>query len=305
MNHQVWAVILAGGDGTRLRGLTRRIAGEERPKQFCAIYGGKTLLAQSRARLARTISPERTLFVVVKGHERFYGNELADTCPSRIVVQPCNKGTTAAIAYSVLRIAQADEDATVGFFPTDHFYADEPAFIAGVESAFKAIQDHPELVILMGAQPQHAEVQYGWIEPGGSMKCRSDSPLFRVSRFWEKPSPGMARCLLDRGCLWNTFVMIGRASSFLAILKSAVPGVLAVLEPAGRQSDFDTGAADHSYNSIVPGDFSRQVLSVCTDRLAVLRLGKVGWSDLGTPKRVIATMAQAGITPPWRKLRAR
>src|SRR5208282_6033003 len=78
VNQQPWAVVLAGGDGTRLRALTRFIAGDDRPKQFCALYGGRTLLAQTRSRLTPAISPERTLFTVVKAHERFYRDELAD-----------------------------------------------------------------------------------------------------------------------------------------------------------------------------------------------------------------------------------
>jgi mannose-1-phosphate guanylyltransferase len=71
LNQQVWAVVLAGGDGTRLRSLTQLISGEDRPKQFCHVYGDKTLLAHTRARLAGTIHPERTAFVLVKNHERF------------------------------------------------------------------------------------------------------------------------------------------------------------------------------------------------------------------------------------------
>ncbi len=101
---QAWAVVLAGGDGTRLRSLTQLISGEDRPKQFCQVYGGKTLLAQTRARLARVIHPERTAFAVVRTHERFYRNELADVEPQRVVVQPGNKGTTAAVIFSLLRI---------------------------------------------------------------------------------------------------------------------------------------------------------------------------------------------------------
>ena len=84
MNHgQVWAVVLAGGDGTRLRSLTQLISGEDRPKQFCHVYGGKTLLAQTRARLVHAIHPERTAFAVVKAHEKFYSSELADVEPRR------------------------------------------------------------------------------------------------------------------------------------------------------------------------------------------------------------------------------
>src|SRR2546425_11401140 len=67
-----WGIILAGGDGTRLRSLTRRIAGDERPKQFCRLLGDKTLLEQTRQRAMRLLSPQRTFTVVVRRHEGFY-----------------------------------------------------------------------------------------------------------------------------------------------------------------------------------------------------------------------------------------
>ena len=138
MNHpHVWAVVLAGGDGTRLRSLTQLISGEDRPKQFCHVYGGNTLLAQTRARLARSIHPERTTFALVKTHERFYSSELADVKPHQLIVQPGNKGTTTAVIYSLLRITALAGDPVVAFFPTDHYYANEVGFIVSVDRAVR------------------------------------------------------------------------------------------------------------------------------------------------------------------------
>src|SRR5438132_446793 len=111
MNNHTWAVILAGGEGMRLRSLTQLVCGDNRPKQFVPIFGDRTLLSQTRQRLAKAVPAERTVFVVVKAHQRFYARELADVAPSRIVVQPNNKGTAAAIAYSLIRILQEDPDA--------------------------------------------------------------------------------------------------------------------------------------------------------------------------------------------------
>ena len=69
-----WGVILAGGDGKRLLSLTRRIAGDDRPKQFCTIMGHDTLLGQTRSRTWKSVAPERTCVVVTKSHERFYAD---------------------------------------------------------------------------------------------------------------------------------------------------------------------------------------------------------------------------------------
>src|SRR5690242_14578469 len=117
-----WGVILAGGDGKRLLPLTRRIAGDNRPKQFCAIMDGETLLTQTRRRVGRMIQPRQTLLVVTKMHECFYADQLADIASGSLLVQPCNRGTAPAILYSLFRLRDSDPNAVVGFFPSDHHF---------------------------------------------------------------------------------------------------------------------------------------------------------------------------------------
>jgi hypothetical protein len=93
-------IILAGGDGARLRELTSRLAGDERPKQFCRIIGGDTLLDQTRRRARLLIGPERLLTVVTRHHQRFYVPALADAPPRSTVAQPENRGTAPAVLYA-------------------------------------------------------------------------------------------------------------------------------------------------------------------------------------------------------------
>lgn len=289
-----WAVILAGGNGSRLQALTRRVSGDDRPKQFCSLCGTHTLLTQTRLRLSRAVAKERTLFSVVREHERFYTRELADVRPSRIVVQPSNKGTTIAIIYSLqrlLEVARLDPDPIVGFFPTDHYYADEQRFVAAVDLAFKVCRRHPESLLLLGAEAQYPEVEYGWIEPSAGVKCGAVRSLFRVNRFWEKPSFHVAEMLLARGCLWSTFVMMGRAQTFLDMLNSTSSDLLTPFETIGERGGAET--LDDLYAKFPPGDFSRQVLSTCASWLTVLAIGNIGWSDLGTPERVASAVTRS------------
>ena len=304
-NHRYrWGVILAGGDGVRLRPLTRFISGDDRPKQFCRLFGAKTLLDQTRSRIRSSISRERTVVILTGSHERFYAQELGDIARSRMIVQPENRGTLPAILCALLRIVRLDEDASVAFFPSDHHYADEKKFIKGVESAFAIAHTDPDAVILFGVPARHAEVAYGWIEPDVSPSDAlkdSDNPLPRVRRFWEKPSESEAQTLLERGCLWNTFVMAGRVRAFLALIQQAAPELydLFASAPLHKHSETAAEALAAVYSRIGAVDFSTQVLATQPDRLTVLSLGDVGWSDLGDPQRVVSTLSQHGAESPW------
>ena len=295
MNSRSWAVVLAGGDGMRLRPRTRQLFGDERPKQFCPILGGKTLIASTRERLAQVVPSDRTMFVVVKTHQRYYDSELSDVHASRIVVQPVNIGTSAPIVYSLVRTRRLDKEAIVGFFPTDHYYADESAFTNAVQRAYGVARRRPESLVLLAADPHGPEVDYGWIEPYSRLRDDSNHWLYRVNRFCEKPSRSVAQRMLTRGCLWNTFVMVGRVGTFLEVLEQTIPDTLRQFAPVAEicAPDRERERADSIYGALSLGDFSRQVLSKCTDRLIALRAPNVGWSDLGTPERVASAMTPA------------
>ena len=118
-----WAIVLAGGDGTRLQDLTLKIAGDSRPKQFCSIFGGESLLAQTRARIASLFPLDRELFVVTGAHEMYYRKELHGVDDSRIIRQPLNRGTGVAVALALLHILQCDVDPVFVLVPCDHYYA--------------------------------------------------------------------------------------------------------------------------------------------------------------------------------------
>src|SRR5580698_4172540 len=136
----LWAVLLAGGDGVRLRDLTRRIAGDSRPKQFCRIIGGQSLLRQTRTRVDPLFRRDRQIFVLSRAHERYYGDDLADAGDSHVIAQPMNRGTGVAIILAVLRVLERDPDAVLAFFPCDHFYADDDSFRSTIRSALEGAQ---------------------------------------------------------------------------------------------------------------------------------------------------------------------
>ena len=161
-----WGLVLAGGDGKRLLPLPRRIGGDDRPKQFCAVVGNETLLHQTQRRVSRLVEWWRTLLVFTRTHERYYADEVAGMPSSRLLIQPRNRGTAPAILYSVLRLCEMDPKGVVAFFPSDHHFSDDEAFISHIDSAYNAVASRPEMIILLGVPPETPEVEYGWIEPG-------------------------------------------------------------------------------------------------------------------------------------------
>lgn len=293
-NHR-WAVILAGGDGMRLRPLTRVIAGDDRPKQFCSILGSKTLLEQTRQRVGRMIDPKRTLLVVTRTHEQFYADQIDGTPASCLLEQPYNRGTAPAIIYSLMRLRELDRRAVVGLFPSDHHFADDDAFIAHVSSAFEAAEGWCSCPVLLGVQPGGPEAEYGWIEPGTLLA--SHGSIFGVSRFWEKPSPTFAATLMARGCLWNSFIMVGRIDTFLNLIRLALPDLIRSFESI--RARFLTGAEREAmfdlYWDIQASNFSEEVLSARPQDLVVLSAGDLGWSDLGEPARVRSLLERKGV----------
>lgn len=292
-----WGLILAGGDGTRLRSLTRQITGDDRPKQFCPIFDNEPLLDRTRRRVARTLAPERTIAVLTKAHERFY-TPLIRHVPSRLlVVQPVNRGTSPAILYGLLRIAKMAPTASVALFPSDHYLSDEEAFMAQVRVAFDGVLRRPELVILLGISPAYPETAYGWIEPHEPIFGNGRPALFRVRRFWEKPKPMLAQTLLAEGCLWNSFVMVARGATLLALIESAAPDLYHAfldLWPVLNTRD-EEAAIEALYAGLPSTNFSEQVLAGRPEDLAVLPVGGVQWSDLGEPNRVLSVLAQHGM----------
>lgn len=173
--------------------------------------------------------------------------------------------------------------------------------MTGVASAFDVAETTTDSVILLGAAATHPEIEYGWIEPGATVTGPSGGRLRLVKRFWEKPSREIAQSLLARGCLWNTFVMVGRVTTFLGMIRNACPTVYRTFEPilSLSNSALEEEMMQGIYDDLPVADFSKQVLAVSTERLAVASLDDIGWSDLGDPRRLVTTLFESGIDNPW------
>jgi mannose-1-phosphate guanylyltransferase len=163
---RLWAIVLAGGEGVRLRPLVRFVHGCERPKQHAALLGSRSLLGQSLDRVALAIARPRTVVVTLGSHAEYLAKEDLGSPGPRVLVQPEDRGTAAAVLLAARWIAWQDFDATVAVFPSDHLVVGEVVFMTQVVELARAVARHPQMIILLGAAPTGPDPEYGWIEPG-------------------------------------------------------------------------------------------------------------------------------------------
>ncbi len=299
-NQNCWGVILAGGEGKRLSSLTQRRAGDARPKQFCPVIGDSSLIEQTRSRVSLSVAHDHTMIVVTRAHNPYYGPLLGDIKEHNLVIQPDNRGTAAAILYSLFRLSKFEPTAYVALFPSDHFVSDERHFMRHVDLAFHAVRLRPELTVLLGIAADSDEAAYGWIEPAQAVG-EDYAGICDVHQFWEKPSAEVAKQLHDRACLWSSFVTVARLSTLLGLIMVTVPELYRSF--ARISSALLTSSEDRSmerlYASIDDTDFSREVLARRPTNLAVLPVHGCEWSDLGEPARVIDVLNRQKIQPRW------
>ena len=281
-----WALILAGGDGTRLQDLTRAIAGAPIPKQYCRIVGNRSLLEMTFARLAAFVAPERTMVVVSQPHLQLAEEQLGHLPRENILVQPCNRDTGPGVLFGLLEIARRAPEADVAVFPSDHYVGDEHAFLGHVARALRLIGRCPEKVALLGIRPDRAEPGYGYVQPAGPLEPPA-SAAFHVEAFYEKPSVQLAAHIMRAGGLCNSFIMVFRLARMLALVqaarRAAFEEMCALVE--------NPSATALAYPSLARWNFSSDFLTRVPRHLAVLPVEDTAWSDWGTPEAIERTLA--------------
>ena len=297
-NSNRWGLVLAGGDGTRLRSFTKRIAGYELPKQFCPILSSKTLLRETLDRMSQVVAPGQTLISVNSKHRRYYSPMLRGA-PQVLVEEPRNRGTAPAILHALMRLYELAPSAIVGLFPSDHYFGNEARFAEYADSAFSVAADS-EAAVLLGAEATAPEQAYGWIEPETSLTS-ADQRLFSVRRFVEKPDARLANDLWRGGALWNTFVLVARVSTLLQMFILEMPRLYRSFSDVRPVlgTMFEAEVLSRLYNELSTSSFSELVLQRCAANLVVMPMRSVEWCDLGEPHRVIQVAKQIGVSPQW------
>ncbi|MFI5394217.1 MAG: sugar phosphate nucleotidyltransferase [Candidatus Binatia bacterium] len=175
-----WAVVLAGGEGTRLQELTRQITGSPIPKQYCRIMGERSMLETTLIRTQRYVPVDNTLVVINSTHLDIAREQLHPLPDGNILVQPCNRDTGPGLLFGLLALVRRDPAAIVGLFPSDHYVGDDRGFIDHVGHATRVVEEMPDKIVVLGIRPDHPEPGYGYIMPAGQYAGWSVSPSRRV-----------------------------------------------------------------------------------------------------------------------------
>jgi len=276
---KTWAVVLAGGEGTRIAGLLGR------PKQFEDFGTGRTLLGRALDRAVAVAAVETTLVVVAPDHRAHWSSPLREW---RTILQPERRGTAAGLLLPLLRIARLDPTATIVVLPSDHWVEREEILRSALRRTVRAVRDDLEHVWLLGFPPDGPDPEYGWLVASRA----TDGHGFEVRRFVEKPEPAVAERLLLQGAFWNGFVLVGRVEAFLSAFSARLGVLRRALENALAEVPDDASAEAIEerlrpvYRALPSWDVSRDLLERLPERLRLVPVPACGWTDLGTPVRL-------------------
>jgi mannose-1-phosphate guanylyltransferase len=213
-----FAVIMAGGSGTRLWPMSRR----KRPKQTLKLFGERTLFQYAVDRLNPLFPPERILVVTKSAHVPLLQSQTPALTQENFIIEPEGRGTAPALGLAAIHLQQRDPDAVMAVLTADHFIADTVSFRNVLANAQIAAQ--ADYLVTLGITPAFASTGYGYIQKGENLKLESDQPVFRVQRFVEKPDAAKAAEMVSGGeYFWNSGMFIWRVSRLLEELQRQMP----------------------------------------------------------------------------------
>jgi mannose-1-phosphate guanylyltransferase len=276
----LWVVLLAAGDGTRVHGLVRDGRGVLAPKQFCTLDGTESMLRWSVRRALGVVPMDRIVPVVAAKHRYWWTKDLSDLPSENVVIQPRNRGTAIGILLPLLHILEQDRHARVLILPSDHHATDEERLRKFIIRAVSSLEMRSDRIVLLGMVPEGPDSDYGWIVPV------STGEWTQVEAFVEKPDRDEARSLMRRGALLNSFIIAAEAEVLLQLYLRTLPDLVGEFGGWKNEAEGRWSALTALYDVLPSLDFSREVLERSPGYLSTVCVSGCGWTDLGTPARL-------------------
>lgn len=262
-----YAVILAGGRGTRFWPLSRRAL----PKQCLSLDGGPTLIQRTLARILPLVPAERVLVVTGPDMADAIRAQLPDLPAANLLVEPSARNTAPVAAWTAWEVARRG-GGSLCVLPSDHMIADEPAFLKVLADAFAVAEAGRGSIVTIGIAPTHPETGFGYIEPAAEAPVAGARA---VRRFVEKPARAAAEALIASGCLWNAGMFCWRADTVQDAVRAFLPRTAGAMDRLLAGAPLDAVWSDTDATSVDYGILER------SPDIRVLP-GRFGWSDVGS-----------------------
>ena len=273
----LFAVILAGGIGTRLWPRSRR----RRPKQLLDIVNRRTMLQNTVDRVQPLIPPERTFVVTGAEYVAQVREQLPQLPPDNVLVEPVGHGTAPCIGLAAVALSHLAPQGVMVSLHADHVIADAPRF----RDLLLAAADMARLgrMVTLGIQPTYPETGYGYIERGRFVRRSRGEPVYKVVRFLEKPpAEQAAEFVRDGHHYWNSGLFIWRVDTILQAIQQWLPNLYAQLMLISEA--WGTPEQDAVLNRVWPATESISIdvgiMEKATDIVVVP--AQIGWSDIGS-----------------------
>lgn len=268
-----WAVIMAGGRGTRFWPASRNAT----PKQFLSLFGTKTLLEQTGDRLSGLVSSS-CLTVVTQNDKKKLVRKLLKVAPSQVIGEPVGRNTAPCMILAACQIARKDPKAVIALLPADHHIANLPLFKKSLKAAFKAAEQSG-LPVTFGIRPSGPFTGYGYLEMGPMHLKSSGFPIHKLKAFHEKPTRRKAEQFLKKGCfLWNSGMFVWRADKLLEAAREFLPEAFKIASEI-VEKDFDRRMA-RLFPQMPNISIDYGLMEKMKGRILTLPVD-FGWSDVG------------------------
>jgi mannose-1-phosphate guanylyltransferase len=276
LNEHLYAVIMAGGIGSRLWPRSRLAS----PKQFLDLLGPRTMLQETVDRMAPLIPLERVLVVVSEDHAGTVRSQVPGLPKENIVVEPGPRGTAPCAGLAAVVIQQRDPAAIMAVCPADHLIADASGFRQAIGAAAQLAQD--DYLVTLGIAPDHPHTGYGYIQRSTPLGERNGLPTFQVRRFTEKPDEATAQDFVDSGeYYWNGGIFVWQAATILAEMEILLPLLHTELQSVGRAwpSPKRREVLDAAWDRVPRTTIDYGIMEQA-QRVAVVPVD-IGWDDVG------------------------